>query len=290
MICNLCPRRCNTERTEYSNESGFCGMPLFPRLARAGLHFWEEPCISGKNGSGTVFFSGCSLRCVYCQNFEISHKNHGKTVSFERLAEIFKELEDRGAENINLVNPTHYTYAVKKALEIYKPNIPIVYNTGGYDRTEIVESFPADIYLFDLKYCDSNKAEKYSQANDYFEVATRALLSAYKKIGKPKFNEKGVMTKGIIVRHLLLPSSTNDAIRIIDWTEKNCPDVIFSLMAQYTPCGEADKFSELTRKITHREYDKVCDSLLNRNFYDIYVQELSSATEDFIPSFDLEGI
>ncbi|MBR6694256.1 MAG: radical SAM protein [Clostridia bacterium] len=290
MICNLCPRRCNTERSEYVNESGFCGMPLFPRLARAGLHFWEEPCISGKNGSGTVFFSGCSLRCIYCQNLEISHKNHGKTVSYERLAEIFKELEDKGAENINLVNPTHYTHAIKRALEIYKPNIPIVYNTGGYERTEIIDSFPADIYLFDLKYCDDKKSLEYSAASDYFSVAKDALLAAYRRVGAPRFNENGIMQSGIIVRHLLLPSSTNDAIKIIDWCEKNCPDVIFSLMAQYTPYGDAKQHKILGRRITKREYDKVLSYCENRNFFEIYVQELESATSDYIPAFNLEGV
>ena len=290
MICNLCPRRCNTERSEYVNESGFCGMPLFPRLARAGLHFWEEPCISGKNGSGTVFFSGCSLRCIYCQNLEISHKNHGKTVSYERLADIFKELEDKGAENINLVNPTHYTHAIKRALEIYKPKIPIVYNTGGYERTEIIDSFPADIYLFDLKYCDDKKSLEYSSASDYFSVAKKALLAAYKRVGTPKFNEKGIMQSGIIVRHLLLPSSTNDAIKIIDWCENNCPDVIFSLMAQYMPYGDAKQHKILGRRITKREYDKVLSYCENRNFFEIYVQELESATSDYIPAFNLEGV
>jgi putative pyruvate formate lyase activating enzyme len=202
-------------------------------------------------------------------------------------------LQEKKANNINLVTPSHFIPQIADAIGRAKKSgliIPIVYNTGGYDRAEIIESFPADVFLFDLKYCDNAKADKYSQASDYFDTATTALLSAYKKTGKPKFNENGIMVSGIIVRHLLLPSSTNDAIRIIDWVEKNCPDVIFSLMAQYTPCGESDKFTELSRKITRREYDKVCDSLLRRNFYDIYVQELSSATEDFIPAFNLEGV
>lgn len=265
-------------------------MPLFPRLARAGLHYWEEPCISGEGGSGTIFFSGCSLRCVYCQNFEISHKNFGKTVSIERLAEIFKELEDKGAENINLVNPTHYIHAIREALNIYKPSIPIVYNTSGYENADDLREFPVDIYLFDLKYCDDEKSLRYSAAGDYFGVATNALMTVYKMLGKPQFDERGIMQNGIIVRHLLLPSSTNDAIRIIDWCEKHCPEVIFSLMAQYTPYGKAMEHKQLGRKITSREYDKVCDHLSNKKFFDIYVQERKSATEDFIPPFNLEGI
>ncbi len=265
-------------------------MPLFPRLAKASLHFWEEPCISGVNGSGTVFFSGCSLRCVFCQNYDLSHKGFGKSVTFERLAEIFKSLEERGAENINLVNPTHYTHAIKKALEIYSPNIPIVYNTGGYDNAEIIDDFPADVYLFDLKYCDDNKSLNYSGAADYFSVATKSLKKAYERVGAPIFDKRGMLKKGIIVRHLLLPASTGDAIKIIDWCEKNCPDVIFSLMAQYTPMGNSDKYKELSRRITKREYQKVCDALENRSFAEIYVQEMQSASEEYIPSFDLEGV
>lgn len=265
-------------------------MPLFPRLAKASLHFWEEPCISGQNGSGTIFFSGCSLRCVFCQNYDISHKGFGKTVSIERLAEIFKELEAKGAENINLVNPTHYTYAIKKALEIYSPKIPIVYNTGGFDNPDVIDNFPADVYLFDLKYCNDDKSLKYSGAANYFSVATQSLKKAYERVGAPVFDERGMLKRGIIVRHLLLPASTNDAINIIDWCEKNCPDVIFSLMAQYTPMGSANNHKEISRRITKREYEKVCASLESKAFTEIYVQEMKSASEEFIPPFDLEGV
>ncbi len=288
--CNLCPRKCNAVRTETQNDIGFCRMPLLPKIARAGLHFWEEPCISGEGGSGTVFFSGCSLRCVFCQNYEISHKNFGKEVSLERLAEIFKELENKGAQNINLVNPTHYVNAVSDALKIYKPGIPVVYNTSGYDSIETINNGFSDIYLFDLKYFDSEKSAKYAAAGDYFQVATAALKTAYDIVGKCVYNEKSVMQKGIIIRHLLLPSATNDAIKIIDWAAENCPNAVFSLMAQYTPLGNAANFKELNRRITKREYDKVCNHLMNKNFSNIYIQETSSANESFVPNFNLEGV
>ena len=265
-------------------------MPLLPKLAKACLHFWEEPCISGQRGSGTVFFSGCSLNCVFCQNFDVSHNGYGKTVSYARLAEIFKELEDKGAHNINLVNPSHYTYAVEKALEFYKPGIPIVYNSSGYDDLSVADKDYIDIYLFDLKYQDSEKAFKYSAAEDYFSVATAVIKSAYDRIGAPQFDENGLMKKGIIIRHLLLPSATNDAIKIIDWVAENCENAVFSLMAQYLPYGDAAKFKELNRKITKREYEKVCDYLFSKNLKNAYVQELSSSTDDYIPEFDLSGV
>ena len=265
-------------------------MPLLPKIAKACLHYWEEPCISGKNGSGTVFFSGCTLRCVYCQNFILSHESFGKTVSYNRLAEIFAALEKKGAENINLVNPTHYTGAIEKALEIYRPQIPIVYNSSGYDDIAIAEKEYIDIYLFDLKYCDDQKSLKYSAAADYFSVATEVIKAAYDRVGRPVFDENGMMKKGIIIRHLLLPSSTNDAIKIIDWVKDNCPDAVFSLMAQYVPCGDASRYKELSRRITEREYDKVCDHLFSKNFEFAYIQDRESGSEQYIPDFNLEGV
>ncbi len=288
--CNQCPRRCNALRNGTENIGGFCRMPNLPRIARAGLHFWEEPCISGKHGSGTVFFSGCSLKCVYCQNFDISHNGFGKNVSIERLAEIFKELESKGAENINLVNPTHYIGAIKEALKIYKPNIPIVYNSSGYDSIYTVNNGFTDVYLFDFKYCDNEKSLKYSAAADYFTVATNAIKKAYDLIGKCKFDDSGIMQSGIIIRHLLLPSSTNDAIRIIDWAAENCKNAVFSLMSQYVPMGKADEYKEINRRITAREYDKVCNHLMEKDFCNIYVQERESANTAYIPEFNLEGV
>ncbi len=285
--CNNCPRQCNALRTDNDNKGGFCGMPLSPKIARADLHFWEEPCISGTNGSGTIFFSGCSMRCVYCQNYEISHKNRGKVISVEGLAEIFKELEQKGAHNINFVNPTHYMEAIKAALKIYRPKIPLVCNTGGYELTENIEQNIFDIYLFDLKYISSEKSLRYSAVADYFEKASAALKAAYKLKPQCVFNKDGIMQSGIIVRHLLLPAATNEAINIIDWFFKNTPNAFFSLMAQYVPCGRAEQYKEINRKITKREYDKVLQHLITKNSDRIYIQDSVSSDKKYIPDFNL---
>ncbi len=265
-------------------------MPFLPRIARADLHFWEEPCISGTNGSGAVFFSGCSLGCVYCQNYDISHGGFGKTVSYERLAEIFSELERKGAHNINLVNPSHYVGAIEKALSIYKPNIPIVYNSSGYDRECIALKDYIDIYLFDLKYVNCECSQKYSAAGDYFSVASKVIKSAHDRIGRPLYDENGIMQKGVVIRHLLLPSATKEAISVIDWAAENCENAVFSLMSQYTPCGNLEHFPELMRRITKREYEKVTDYLLSKKFFDCYLQERESSDSDYIPDFDLYGV
>ncbi len=284
-LCNNCPRQCNALRTENDNKGGFCGMPYLPKIARADLHFWEEPCISGTNGSGTIFFSGCSMRCVYCQNYEISHKNKGKVISVEALAEIFKELEQKGAHNINFVNPTHYMEAIKAALKIYRPKIPLVCNTGGYELIENIEQNIFDIYLFDLKYISSDRSLKYSAVADYFKVASAALTAAYKLRPECIFNKDGTMQSGIIVRHLLLPAATNEAIDIIDWFFKNTPNAFFSLMAQYVPCGRAEQYKEINRKITKREYDKVLQHLIDKKSDRIYIQDRTSSDTKYIPDF-----
>ncbi len=288
MICNQCPRRCNAERGETIG-SGFCKMPEKPVLARAGLHFWEEPCISGSRGSGTIFFSGCSLRCAFCQNSDISRGGKGKAVSFERLAEIFKELESSGAHNINLVTPTHYHHAVKQALNIYRPNIPIVCNSSGYELCDAFDFGLYDIYLIDLKYINEESSALYSCAVDYFDHASKFILKAYERVGAPRFDKNGILLRGVIIRHLLIPSHTNDAIKIIDWVEKNCPNVIFSLMGQYMPLG-VDKYPKINRKVTKREYEKVLCHLESCNLKHAYSQELSSANNEFIPDFDFSGI
>lgn len=267
-------------------------MPLPPVVARAALHFWEEPCISGKNGSGTVFFSGCSLDCVYCQNDVISHKGKGKTISVNELADIFKTLENSGAHNINLVNPTHYCLAIKEALDIYKPSIPIVYNSSGYDSVkelEIAASF-CDIFLMDLKYLSSDRALKYSGAEDYPEVATKAILKCNEIIKECVFDADGIMQKGLIIRHLVLPMGTNEAIKVIDWVESNTPNAVFSLMSQYTPCGNLENFKEINRKLTLREHNKVLDYLECSNIKAFYTQELDSSSTIYIPDFDFTGV
>lgn len=291
VICNLCPRKCNAERN-LENNKGYCKMPLLPVVARAGLHYWEEPCISGTNGSGTVFFSGCSLGCVFCQNNEISHKNFGKTISIERLAEIFQELESKGAHNINLVNPTHYIDAIEKAFEIYKPDIPIVYNSGGFDtEDQIVRASKfTDIFLMDYKYRSNIRAKKYSKAENYPEVAEKAILKCAEIVKENVIDQNGIMQKGLIIRHLIMPQGTSDAIEVIKWVENNVPWAFFSLMSQFTPYGDLTDYKEINRKITKREYQKVLDFASTTKIDTIFTQELSSSTTDYIPPFNLEGV
>ena len=289
ILCNACPRRCNALRDEKQG-SGYCGMPLFPVIARVSLHFGEEPCISGKQGSGTIFFSGCSLRCVYCQNEIISHKNQGISVTPQRLAECFKELCRQGAHNINFVNPTHFIWAIKEALKIYKPNIPLVYNSSGYDDCEIISENIFDIYLMDLKYISKEKSLKYSSVEDYFEYASKSIKEAYKVAGKPIFDDKGIMHRGLIIRHLVLPFATKEAIKVIDWVKENTKDAYLSIMSQYLPLAKAQNFPEINRKITEREYEKVLSYALDSGLDNIYVQELDSATDTFIPDFNGQGV
>ena len=291
MKCNLCPRKCNALRTEQKNENGFCRMPLLPRVARAALHFWEEPCISGENGSGTVFFSGCPLRCVYCQNEEISHGSKGETVSYRRLAEIFRELELAGAHNINLVTPTHYIPAIIKAFEIYRPRIPVVYNASGYESIEALEMIAPyiDIWLMDFKYFDEDRALRYSGAKDYPAVAKDAISFVYAKRKNPSFRD-GIMTSGVIIRHLLLPQGTGDAMAIFDWVKDNTPHAYFSLMSQYVPCSKAVDLPPINRRVTAREYEKVLDHIIQSGIENIFMQERESADKSFIPSFDGEGV
>lgn len=286
MICKLCPRQCKANRTEQENINGFCKMPLLPKVARADLHFWEEPCISGTNGSGTVFFSGCSLACVYCQNYEISHEGKGEVISYERLAKLFKDLEQRGAHNINLVNPTHYAVAIKKALDIYKPKIPIVYNSGGYDSVETLKSLEGyiDIFLMDLKYMTKQKALIYSKAENYPEVAQKAILEAYRQQNKCIL-KNGIMQKGVIIRHLLLPQATKEAMAVFDWVRENTPNSYFSFMSQYLPLNKAKEMPVINRKVTNREYDKVIDYISDFDFGNIFIQEKSSADKSYIPDF-----
>lgn len=288
MKCNLCPRKCNVLR---DNLKGFCKMPLLPKVARAALHLWEEPIISGNKGSGTVFFSGCSLRCIYCQNYEVSRGNTGKEISVSRLAEIFKELEEQGAHNINLVSPTHYVHAIIEALKIYRPKIPIVYNSSGYESTQtlkLLEDY-VDIYLIDFKYTDSAKAKEYSLAPDYPEVVKSAISECYRQ--KPECVIKdGIMQKGVIVRHLVLPQNTKTAIEVFDWVREKTPNAYFSLMSQYLPFGDALNHKVLGRKITRREYEKVVNYICEFDFPNVFIQERESSSEKFIPLFDLKGV
>lgn len=287
MICNQCPHRCNVVRDDVI-AGGICKMPETAVVAKADLHFWEEPCISGNRGSGTIFFSGCSLGCIFCQNKSISSENYGKKISVERLAEIFKELECRGAHNINFVSPTHYLHSIKEALKIYRPNIPLVCNTGGYELPEIIKENIFDVYLFDLKYFSNDTALKYSGVKNYFDYASESIKTAISIKGKPVF-ENEICKSGVIIRHLLLPNHTKEAISVIDWVNENCPEAIFSLMSQFIPIG-TENMPEINRKVTQREYDKVSNYLLNSGIDNIYLQDIKSAQEKFIPDFNLLGV
>lgn len=285
--CNNCPRGCNIDRTI---NLGRCGVSDKLKIARAGTHFGEEPCISGTMGSGTVFFSGCPLKCVYCQNYNISQECFGKYIDNDKFIDILKQLENTGVHNINFVTPTHYFKQIADILKIYKSKIPLVYNSSGYERLENIEKDLFDVYLFDLKYFSREKSSKYSGCNDYFEVASEVIKKAVQMVGKPIFDENGILKRGVVVRHLILPSATQESIKIIDWLNHNASDIIFSLMSQYVPMYNANKYQEINRRITKREYNKVLNYCYDTNFAEIYVQDLSSATKEFIPSFDLTGI
>lgn len=294
--CELCPRRCGVDRSE---KAGFCGMGERIVAARAGLHFWEEPCISGESGSGAVFFSGCVMRCKFCQNNEISRERKGKEISVERLAEIFLELEEQGALNINLVNPTHFVPQIISSLELARKQglrVPIVYNSGGYERVETLKMLEGlvDIYLPDVKYFDDELAVKLSSAQNYFETAMSAVSEMIRQTGKPVFDESGeIMKKGTIVRHLVLPNCYKDSVEVIKRVgERFGGEILFSLMSQYTPFGEVKtnpEFKKMNRRITTFEYQKALDAVLEAGLQG-FMQEKSSAKEEYTPSFDLTGI
>ena len=288
MICNMCPRRCGVNRKE---KQGFCSSPEEFRVARAALHFWEEPCISGKRGSGTVFFSGCNLKCVYCQNSEISIKNKGTAVSSDKLIEIFEKLIAEGAENLNLVNPTHYAVQLKELFEKWHCPVPIVYNSSGYESVETLKMLSGivDIYLPDFKYIMGDKAKRYSRAQDYPETAKAAIAEMLRQQPQCVF-ENGIMKKGVIIRHLILPANTNSSIEIIDYFKDNFQGAYLSLMAQYIPCTDLSEYPEISRKITEREYKKVLDHAVLAGLENVFVQELSSADEVYIPPFDFTGV
>lgn len=287
MICSICPRHCNVDR---SVNLGFCQSPDNFRVARAALHFWEEPCISGKEGSGTVFFSGCNLKCVFCQNNEISAENKGVEISDDKLISIFENLISKGANNINLVNPTHYAKRLAKVLSRWKSPVPIVYNSSGYEEVETLKALDGliDIYLPDLKYIRAEKAMRYSKAADYFEKASAALLEMRRQV-EDKF-DGDIMKSGMIIRHLILPQNTNSSIAVLDFIKSNFPNTFVSLMAQYTPCGDLSEFPEINRKITKREYEKVVNYAFDNSFDKLFIQELSSADKSFIPKFDFTGV
>lgn len=289
MRCNLCPRLCDAVRGETHGE-GFCAQPSLPVVARAALHHWEEPCISGVNGSGTVFFTGCTLRCVFCQNASISHEHFGKAVSVAQLRSIFEHLKAQGAHNINLVSPTPYALAIREALE--EPiGIPVVWNTGGYERVETLRSLEGkvQIWLPDLKYADSALAGQYSGAEDYFERATAAILEMYRQVG-PYVMADGLLKSGVVIRHLMLPGALPNTKAVMDWVAEHFKpgEILFSLMAQYTPQENAEGL--LARRVTKMEYRAALTYMENLGIVDGYQQDAASAKSEYTPSFDLTGI
>lgn len=291
MICSQCPRRCGALRTRERGE-GCCRMPQDPVLARAALHFWEEPPISGKNGSGTVFFSGCSLGCVFCQNEEISRRDFGRRVTLERLREICRELVARGAHNINFVNPTHYAHIIAALLE--EPlGVPAVWNSGGYDRAETLKRLEGriDVYLPDLKYLDAAPAGRYSAAPDYPEAARAALREMVRQTGPCVFDADGLIKRGVMIRHLILPGQLEGAKRVMDWVlrEFGRETVRFSLMSQYTPWGQAAEFPEINRKLRRGEM-RAAQAYLENLGLEGFCQERTSAAREYTPPFDLTGI
>lgn len=289
-LCSICPRECKAERK--NGRQGFCRMSEKPTVARVSVHMWEEPCISGDRGSGTIFFSGCVMKCVFCQNYKISAENFGKEISAGQLADCYKKLEQQGVHNINLVNPTHFVPAIIESLDIYRPSLPIIYNCGGYEKKETLKKLEGyiDVYLPDFKYAFEELADKYSGTKKYPSVAVTAAGEMLRQQPENIFDKDGIIQKGVIIRHLILPSNTRNSIAVIDMLKENFgTDITVSLMAQYVPCGKASVFSEIDRKITRREYNKVLDYLENSGLNG-YTQELSSATKDYIPDFNLQGI
>lgn len=309
--CILCPRECHVDRT--SGKTGYCGQNDKIAAARAALHKWEEPCISGANGSGAVFFAGCNMRCVFCQNYDIAHNTAPcKIISVHRLSEIFLELQEKGAHNINLVTPTHYVPQIIDALQTAKGNgltLPIVYNTSGYEKVETLKMLEGliDIYLPDLKYFSPNVSKRYSHAEDYFSVASAAIAEMFRQVGKPVFeteasfaaeedphldiSETSLMIKGVIVRHLLLPGCKEDSRHILRYLHETYGNNIYvSIMNQYIPLPQVHNIPSLNRRITDAEYDAIIDYAISLDMENAFIQDGETALESFIPAFDCEGV
>lgn len=289
--CTLCPRNCGIDRAKH--QLGFCRCGNEILVARAAPHFGEEPCISGTNGSGTVFFSGCNMRCIFCQNHEISLEGHGKAVSVARLAEIFSELAAQGVHNINLVTPTHYTDQIIEALEISKLDIPVVWNSSAYESVETLKRLDGlvQIYMPDLKYLSPDTSEKYSSANDYPQHAKAAIMEMYRQTGSFIMRE-GLLKSGVLIRHLILPGCLDDTFDIIDWVAEGFPknSVLFSLMSQFIPLAGCESKPELSRTLSREEYERAQSYLFLSGIENGYFQELAAATQELIPRFDLTGV
>ena len=289
--CNLCPRNCGINRYK---ELGFCGQSNKIKLALAKLFFYEEPPISGKNGSGTIFFTGCNLKCIFCQNYDISTKNIGKEITFKRLSEIILELQSKGAHNINLVTPTIYVPQIIKAIKLAKKNglsIPIIYNSSGYENIETIKMLDGyiDVYLPDLKYYNDDIAIKYSKANNYFKFASEAIDEMIKQVGPCKFDKKGLIKKGVIVRHLLLPNHLDDSKEIIKYLSQYKNDIYISIMNQYTPIRKL-KYEELNHPVKKDDYYELIDYAVSLGINNAFCQEDETVSESFIPTWNFEGI
>ena len=289
--CNICPHKCNVNRN--NNQVGRCKSKDTIKIAKVSVHEFEEPCISGKNGSGTVFFSNCNMNCVFCQNYEISQNGKGKEITIEELAKIFIEQQNKNAENINLVTPTSYVPQIIEAIKIAKNrglNIPIVYNTNSYENIDTIKKLTGyiDVYLPDLKYAENELAEKYSKVSNYFEISTNVIKEMYNQVGGAVLNEDGIMTKGVIVRHLILPNQVSNSKKVLKWIDENMPkDIFVSLMAQYFPTYKAKDIKELSRRITMKEYKDVEEYLYSLKIEKGYIQELDEKAreEEYVPNW-----
>ncbi|OFI06592.1 radical SAM superfamily protein [Clostridium acetireducens DSM 10703] len=291
--CTLCPRNCKVNRLKDS--LGFCNVGKNIRLAKAYLHKWEEPCISGENGSGTIFFSNCNLNCVFCQNHEISQKNYGKEISINRLSDIFIEQQNKGAHNINLVSPTPYVPQIIEAIKLSKCkglSIPIIYNTNSYENIETIKLLKGyiDVYLPDIKYFDDKYAIKYSNAKNYFKHASSAVKEMFSQVGNPVF-KNGLIKKGIIIRHLMLPGLLFDSKKIIDYIYKTFGNSVYiSIMNQYTPTYNSKYYKEINKKLNINHYNSLINYAISIGVTNGFIQENGTCSENFIPNFDLEGI
>ncbi|WP_304509208.1 radical SAM protein [Anaerotignum sp.] len=292
--CNICPRNCNVNR--INGQTGFCHASLHPKVALVSAHFWEEPPISGTKGSGTIFFSHCNLRCVFCQNHKISEEGFGTEISIERLAEIFLEQQEKGLHNINLVSPTHYIPQISIALRLAKKSglqIPVIYNSNGYESIEGLRQLEGlvDIYLPDFKYWDKTIAKEYSAAPNYPAIAAQAILEMKRQVPQDIFDENAIMTNGLILRHLVLPSHYQDSYHILDWIKESLGvDTYVSLLSQYTPMHRANTIKTLSRRLTTFEYQKVTEYFLNIGLKNGFMQKRNSATSEYTPMFNLEGV
>lgn len=288
--CFICPRECGADR---KNNVGICGAGEKIKVARAAPHYWEEPCLSGEKGSGTVFFSGCNLGCVFCQNYDVSHRAYGMEVSEKHLMNVFDTLLEKGVHNLNLVTPTHYVPMLAKVLKEYNSPVPVIYNSSGYEKAETLRMLEGliDIYLPDIKYFDSAPALKYSGASDYFEFASEAVLEMYRQVGNIEVDENGLAKKGLIVRHLVLPGNISQAVKVFEWVKDNLSrETYISVMRQYTPFGKAKEMPPVNRSLSSREYAIVKDKILAMGFENCFFQSKESAKESFIPEFNLEGV